>query len=481
MSFPKSIKTYQIMGEFSYANSVLQAFIQLECFQEWIKEFQSNGSINLLYYNSSLTKDLYLLFMSLFSGNLDSSKLILDFNAKSQELWDKNINQDPLHFLFYFLDIIHCENNMPKNINFNMNSYNQSLIYNIHSDQESLKLFKFYLAETQNSFISNNFYNINKYMVNCSQCQCMFTYDFKKIFTFNLEELLVQHYQSNPLKMFSLNDCFRYSTNPRICRCQLCNSTSACEHIQSYQFANVLIIAFKRSSHNYNYKGDVRFYTQFDISEFLLNKNSTNKKYILKAVISCYGMNNYFTDVLINGTYFRIMDCKFGTDVKRININEMLRFEPMLLIYEIDNYQNNFQFTFMKMQNMGMMNNMQQMMVQNATFSRPIQEFQMINGNAMANNLFLKFKVIPENWDGTDNDSFPINPQVTFDSTLKYAIDKFYTKLAKPREAITKFTFNDIELDVNSQNKLKDMNINGNSIIYAIKSPNFAQINFQSN
>ena len=99
----------------------------------------------------------------------------------------------------------------------------------------------------------------------------------------------------------------------------------------------------------------------------------------------------------------------------------------------------------------------------------------------MANNLFLKFKVIPENWDGTDNDSFPINPQVTFDSTLKYAIDKFYTKLAKPREAITKFTFNDIELDVNSQNKLKYMNINGNSIIYAIKSPNFDQINFQSN
>ena len=32
---PKSVKCYQNMGEYSYANSVLQAFIQLECVQNW--------------------------------------------------------------------------------------------------------------------------------------------------------------------------------------------------------------------------------------------------------------------------------------------------------------------------------------------------------------------------------------------------------------------------------------------------------------
>ena len=31
-----SIKNFQIMGEYSYANSVLQAFIQSEYVQEWI-------------------------------------------------------------------------------------------------------------------------------------------------------------------------------------------------------------------------------------------------------------------------------------------------------------------------------------------------------------------------------------------------------------------------------------------------------------
>ena len=33
---PASIKNFQIMGEYSYTNSVLQALIQLECVQEWI-------------------------------------------------------------------------------------------------------------------------------------------------------------------------------------------------------------------------------------------------------------------------------------------------------------------------------------------------------------------------------------------------------------------------------------------------------------
>ena len=486
MALPKSVKSYQLMGEFSYANSVLQAFIQLECFQEWIKEFQRTSSINLPYYNTSLTKDLYALFCNIFIGNLDSSKLILDFNAKTNQFWNKNIKEDPFHFLFYFLDILHCENNMPKNIHFNFDSYNQSLYNNIHSDEESFKLFGFYKDQTQNSFISNNFFNINKYMVNCSQCQCMFTYDFKKLLIFNLEELLVEHYQLNPLKMFSLNDCFKYSIKPKVRKCKVCNSLLSVEQQQTYEFANVLIIAFKRTSHNYQYRGDVRFYHTFNVSDFLLNKNSDNHEYKLKAAISCYDNNKYFTDILINGTFFRIGDWQDNMDVKKININEMLTFEPILLIYEID-YQNKFLFTLKKMQQMqqmAMMNNFKNMMAQNLMITNQNQQFQMINNNNLnvsTNFLFLKFKVIPENWNHSDNDSFPINPQVTLDSTVQYAIDKFYTKLAKPREAITRFTYNDSVLDVNSQYKLRDLNINENSVIYALKSPNFDQINFQNN
>ena len=68
---------------------------------------------------------------------------------------------------------------------------------------------------------------------------------------------------------------------------------------------------------------------------------------------------------------------------------------------------------------------------------------------------------------------------MTLDSTVEYTIDKFYTKLQKPKEAIIRFTCNDMVLDVNSQAKLKDLQINSNSVIYAIKNPNFDNIKFQ--
>ena len=85
--------------------------------------------------------------------------------------------------------------------------------------------------------------------------------------------------------------------------------------------------------------------------------------------------------------------------------------------------------------------------------------------------------VIPENWNNDEKDSFPIVPQVTKDYTVKETIDKFYSKLLKKREAIIKFTYNnDIELNPNSEQKLIDLNIDENTTIYAIKSPDFDKL-----
>ena len=482
MNLPKSIKSFQIMGESSYANSVLQAFIQLQCVQEWMKQFYNSGAINMQYYNTTLTKQIYLLFCNLSSGMLDSSQLLSDFDTKSQGIWHKIITKDPYHFLFYFLEILHYENNMPKNPNFNMNSYNQSLAYNIHSDENTFKLFANYMDQTQNSFVTNYFNGIQKYMITCPNCQIMYNYGLKKIFRFKLDEILILRNQSNPLKMgspLSLNECFQYSFNRKQCQCQLCGNLFTNEYQNIYQASNVLIISFNRMMNQGDYGCDVRFYNPyFDISNFIINPNSENKKYILKAVISCYGFNQYFTDVLINGFFYRIMDVKSGLDVKMINNNQLFKYKPMLLIYEVD-YQNQLVEKMKQIQLFIWTKNLADMMLQNFNLSNVNQGNQMCDSfNISTTPINLKFKVIPENWDGSENTSFPINPQVTLESTVQYSIDKFYTKLQKPKEAIIKFTFNNMELDVNSQTKLKDLQINANSVIYALKSPNFDQIKF---
>ena len=129
---PKSVKCYQNMGEYSYANSVLQAFIQLECVQNWFHQISQLNVINHPYFNQSLTKDLYYLIQSISGNILDSTQLINDFDFKSKIYCNKEIKKDPFHFLYYLLEILHLEMNVPKNCNFNKDLYNKLVYDNIH-------------------------------------------------------------------------------------------------------------------------------------------------------------------------------------------------------------------------------------------------------------------------------------------------------------------------------------------------------------
>ena len=93
MSLPKSIKSLNIKNkETSYANSVLQSFLYLEYVQNWLKDLKTTGEINNMFYNTSLTKDLFSLFSSISQGiDIDSSNLIVNFENKSKNIWKKNI------------------------------------------------------------------------------------------------------------------------------------------------------------------------------------------------------------------------------------------------------------------------------------------------------------------------------------------------------------------------------------------------------
>ena len=488
MSLPKSIKSYQLMREASYSNSVLQAFIQLECFQEWIKYLNNNNRINHPCFTTTLTKDLYLLFCCITNGNcLDSSKIILDYDSKSAELWQKEISKDPYHFIYCFLYILHSENNIMPNPNFNLALYHQSIMNYARFDNQVFQLFSDYFNQTFNSFISNNFFNVQKFFVNCNNCPIiMFSYDIMPILRFNCDELIMMRNQSNPLKIMkrlSLTDCFEVSLFPKKIRCRFCNTFFGNESKKLYAASNVLIIYFKRSCHSYNYRNDIKFYIDIDISKYIINQNSENKKFKLKAVVSCYDNNKYLADVFINGYFFRIIDWKSRLDVKQISINQLFEYEPVLLFYETD-YQGKLYEKMKKLQEIQIFINFEQyleMIRQNFMFSTSQSPMMGNNIDSTKVGFNLKFLVIPQNWNHNPQDSFPISPQVIPDFTVKYTIEKFYTKLIKKKEAIIKFTYNNnIELDPNSEQRLSDLNINENTIIYAIKSPNFDDLDLEN-
>ena len=92
----------------------------------------------------------------------------------------------------------------------------------------------------------------------------------------------------------------------------------------------------------------------------------------------------------------------------------------------------------------------------------------------------LKFIVRPQIWDQKEESALIIKIQVTSDLTVKDAIDRFFTKLPKPKESIISFTFKDIQLDINSQQRLKDLDINEKSVIYALKGSNYDELTLVS-
>ena len=476
MSLPKSIKSLNIKNkETSYANSVLQSFLYLECVQNWLNNLKATGEINNIFYNTTLTKDLFSLFSNVSQGiDIDSSNLIIDFENKSKDIWKKNIAQDAFHFLHYLLEIIHIENNHPKNSNFDFNLYLQNIKDTISNDLGVFSFFNNYLDQTQNSFISNYFYNIIKYCINCPSCTIMFNYSLKKIIRFNLDE--INSMKSVMNKKLSLSDCFKYSKKMRKNKCKMCNNDFSSEFQQIYNSAKLLIIEFNRKTNSFNFQNDVRFYLDFDISDIIINQECENKKYKLKAVVCRYALNKYFADVNINSCFYRFMDCHTGIDVKMIKDNkELLQYEPQLLFYEIE-YPNKILFKKEEI-NDQLISNLSETMSINLSLMNSMPSSIHMNDYVIF--FSLKFIIRPQIWDQKEESAIVLYIQVSNNLTLEETIKRFFIKLAKPKEAIINFTFNDIQLNENSKQKLEELHINKNSIIYALKNSNFDELVLQ--
>ena len=54
------------------------------------------------------------------------------------------------------------------------------ILNNLRMDNQMTQLFSDYLEQTQNSFISQNFYNIQKFIISCPKCQFIYSYAHKK-------------------------------------------------------------------------------------------------------------------------------------------------------------------------------------------------------------------------------------------------------------------------------------------------------------
>ena len=495
----KIINNYNINSEYSYINSGLQALVNLDCIKNWIKMLNNYKIMNNI--GASLTKEFYQLFICLLSpqqNQIDSTNIIFHFENKTKNMYQKEITKDPYHFLFYFLEIIHCENNAPKNNNYNINLYKNQTIQNMRNDQVMLMKYCDYFYQTQNSIISDCFFTTEKYLFKCNICPQTYYYWYKKILLFNIDKFKKYRNETNPFKSnqnITLDDCFLCYQGGNASMCPYCGHFNAFDFRKIFTSTKVIIIALKR--YNHSFKGDLNFSPNFSISKYVIQNGNNNMNYALKACISAYCYNNnikYFSDIYINNNWYRFLD----NGIKQINIKELYDYEPQILIYELINNQSQFINPFyikanqMNQNNFIIPNAAQQMMfqmkqMQMMNLMQIMQRNMMLNRfNIHVNNnnikndeninspyIMLKFLIIPENWDNNEENAMRILPQVTLDDTVEKAIENFFTKLQKPKQSIIKFIFNGMQIQPNSQQKLSDLGINDKSVIYALRANNF--------
>ena len=324
---------------FSYANTVLQCLASLECIKQWYYMFTHNYFMRIKYNPNSITILFYNILYFLLAGNYpDSLAIINQYFQKVWQFYKKQPKFDPFHFLFYFLELFHSENNIKPNTFFNENEYKYP--NNFSNDQYMLNLFINYFKATQNSIVSSNFSNAYKYVLRCPQlfkCPTLFFYNSRSIIQFNVDNVKKHRDLIDPLragKNINLVDCFLCCQQGEKAKCNNCGGYY-CISVSSLWYSNkVLIFSFNRVFHNF--RGDIDFGTRIDMRPFCkfnMHGNSTNI-YNLRACVSAYNFNKYFADVRINGYWFRFMDGQCKTlDNSR---NEIFLYEPQLLFYELE-------------------------------------------------------------------------------------------------------------------------------------------------
>ena len=325
----------------SSINSVLQIFGGIKYINFWIQFFNANGS-SIIYGNKIITKSFYDLLVALIMGQFpDSSNLIMNYINKYKLTYKGNIKQDPYHFLYYLLDFIHLETNTPSNPNFNVNILSNINLTHKRNDMFMYNLFSSFLKNSQNSIISNYFFNILGYRIQCINCPTTYFYQFKYIIKFNINDYLNYRNLNYPNKIntnLTLGDCFDYYTTGNDIQCQCCGNFKAKLYCSFVSPPKILILALIRNSHTY--KCDIYFSENIDIKGYMKighdKCNYTN--YCLKACVGLNNLGKYFSDVKINNCWYRfyLNQCSLIN-----NSNELLVYEPQLLIYELN--ENNFQ------------------------------------------------------------------------------------------------------------------------------------------
>ena len=345
-----SFKNNQL--NFSYAHSVLQTLCFLDSSKKFFSFMKGNNMRNNRYF--PLSNELLNIIEMVNSGNrADSQGIIFFFAQKYLENKDSLPSQnvlspDPFHFYYFLLQFLHMETNMIKEHN---NNFYELNFEDMKNDNKIYREFLLFVIKTHNSLVSADFYSSFRHIFNCPDCKFFFYYGIQPVLRMNLDAFRQMRDSKNPNKKgtkLDLKEILACYCSDIPTKCGHCNK-EAVRQTKICLPAKTIIISLERQAHSLT--PDVNFYLNFDFVDFI-SKSKTqglnlNTNYELKAVISYYQFKNdgkYFADCKIRGGnmsdyWMRYVDFNYSI----IQSDDLLKYEPQILIYEINNNNNNMQ------------------------------------------------------------------------------------------------------------------------------------------
>ena len=400
-SFPAGISNMLNKNlNFSYAHSVIQSLYFLDS-SKYLFDFMNYNNMrnNALF---PLSNELLNIYECIKQGKTANSQNILFYYYKYYEenkynIQSKNVlKPDPFHFIYFLSQFLHIETNITKI--FDNSLYNQRLEV-MKNDDSIYKMFLEFLL-TQNSIISNIFFNTVRYTYCCEKkCGWYYFYGLQNIFRMKLDSVRQYRDESNPNRKgdnLELSDLFLSYCGANPINCKHCGSKSIKRYTKLLYPAKIIIISLERKKHFF--KNDLNFLFEFDIENFITKTRTQgmniNSYYELKAVISYFKSDNvgkYFADCKIKGNMNQNMWVRYiDYNYFPVNPEEVLIYEPQILIYEVKNnnnmkMNNNINFNMMNQPNFNYNNNINNSMMNNNHMMNN-NNHMMINNNYELNN-----------------------------------------------------------------------------------------------
>ena len=326
-------------SEETYASTVLQALCILNSISSDFKSYEPRPSAS---NNRKLTEAFKVFLYGNFNSinNTLFQDLIKIYNEYAQNISDALLHE-PYQFLKHFIIFLNTENNNVKDVSF-FQLYEQQKRNVCNSFDGSVSLFKEYCRNTQDSIISKNIYYSEITNIICNNCGSkVFNCSLNPLIEIDIQRYISQRPPELSQSNITLKDCLNYYINSNPSTCPNCQNNASMFKLLIND-SKTLIFHLNRNSHNgFN---DINFDLELDVSN-CFNRDKTKSKvytkYDLRACLCYSGNYGYFVDYNIKGQNGNIW-FRFNNQYKKITINELYAYEPILLIYESSENNKNY-------------------------------------------------------------------------------------------------------------------------------------------